>query len=165
MSVSNTIFAAVRDIAPPARHSWHGAAPRSNAALPFRRRAPAAPQTRQSAPHPEVIRPLSLAVRNCGGPCRYSASETYCDRSCASILAFVRQVPVAHRIHGRLRIFRVSEVSLHLGPNVEPLGIGNIQVDVVSAGIHRRQHGEQRLACLQRDRIIVVRQTNRRQQP
>jgi hypothetical protein len=80
------------------------------------------------------------------------------------ILRLVAQIPFAHRVHGGLRIRRVAEISLHLGPDVEPLRIGNRQIDVVTTGIHCRQHGKQRLVRVQRDPIIV-RRAQRRQQP
>ena len=82
-----------------------------------------------------------------------------------SIPSPVPHIPVAHRGHRRLRICRVPEVLLHLGPDVEPLRIGDVQPDFVTASIHRRQHGEQGLVGIQGDGIIVVRRTQRRQQP
>ena len=75
------------------------------------------------------------------------------------------QVPIAHRVGNGLRLRRVSEVALHFRPDVQPLRIGNVQVDVIAAGVHRRQHNEQRLARIQGNPITVVRRTQRRQQP
>ena len=77
----------------------------------------------------------------------------------------MREIPLAHRVHRRLRLFRTLEIPLHLRSDIQSLGIGSVEVHVVAAGIHRRQHGEYRLTRLQRDWIIPVRQTPRRQQP
>jgi hypothetical protein len=83
----------------------------------------------------------------------------------SGIPAAMRQIPVAHSGHGRLRVLGEPKVLLHFVPDIDPLRVGNVQVDVVAAGIHRRQHGEQGLAGIQRNGIIAVGQAHRRQQP
>ena len=103
--------------------------------------------------------------RKCGGPCRYSASETNCDKIVLRIFPPMRHIPVAHRLQRRLRFFGVAQVSLHLGADIEPLRVGSVQIRR-----RTRTHScavstaEQGLARIQRDGSIL-RRAERRQQP
>src|SRR5437899_2667778 len=72
------------------------------------------------------------------------------------IFPFVRQIPVAHVSQRHLRVLRVAKIPLPLGPHVEPLRVRNIQVDVISARVHRRKHDEQRFARIEGDRSLAL---------
>src|SRR5437899_10451655 len=72
------------------------------------------------------------------------------------ISPLVRQIPVAHGSQRHLRFLGVAKIPLHLGPHVEPLRVRNIQVDVISARVHRRKHDEQRFARIEGDRRLSL---------
>ena len=76
------------------------------------------------------------------------------------IPALVRLIPVAHGSQRRLRLFGEAQIPLHLGAHVEPLRIGDVQINVVPARVHRRQDGKQSLVRIERDgsRICNLRQ-------
>src|SRR5579884_4283781 len=71
------------------------------------------------------------------------------------VLPLVGHVPVAHFRQRRLRLLRKAQIPLHLGPDIEPLRVRNIQIDVIAARIHRRQNRKQSFAGIQADGSLV----------
>ena len=130
-----------------------------------RKTVPAAPQSRNERAASGGKSSSFTRGRKCGGPCRYSASETNCERSCCGSLprcaTYQSHIWVnAACASSDPRRFLSTSARMFLR-----CAIGNIQISVIPAGIHRRQHHEQRLVGIERDWSWSVRQTQRRQQP
>src|ERR1700745_3298590 len=67
----------------------------------------------------------------------------------------MRLIPVANGSQCSLRVFGEAQISLHLCADIQPLSIGNIDVQVIPARVHRRKHGEQRFAGIERNRVLI----------
>ena len=92
----------------------------------------------------------------------YNASEMYCDRlRFASGRRHVALVEIAQRRPRGFRFLRIPQISLHLRPHVAAGCVRDRQILIVATGIQRRQHRKNRLAAVQRDQRLVLRNLRR----